>query len=26
MITILMTQFADRLPGQFKAVIQQAVQ
>ena len=25
-ITILMTQFADRLPGQFKAIVQQAVQ
>jgi CubicO group peptidase (beta-lactamase class C family) len=26
MITILMTQFADRLPGQFRATVQQAVQ
>jgi CubicO group peptidase (beta-lactamase class C family) len=26
MVTILMTQFADRLPGQFKALVQQAVQ
>jgi CubicO group peptidase (beta-lactamase class C family) len=25
-VTILMTQFADRLPGQFKAIVQQAVQ
>jgi CubicO group peptidase (beta-lactamase class C family) len=25
-ITILMTQFAERLPGQFKAIVQQAVQ
>jgi CubicO group peptidase (beta-lactamase class C family) len=26
MVTILMTQFAERLPGQFKALVQQAVQ